>query len=90
MSAGLVFFGTPDFAVPSLLALLGEGFDVAAVVTQPDKPHGRSRSTLVAPPVKVAALEEGLTIFQPDKPSDGFDDGVSAPGRRKRRRSSRP
>ncbi|MSR06729.1 MAG: methionyl-tRNA formyltransferase [Gemmatimonadetes bacterium] len=70
MSPGLVFFGTPDFAVPSLLALLGEGFDVAAVVTRPDKPQGRSRSNLIAPPVKTAALEAGLTVFQPDKPSD--------------------
>lgn len=70
MRPGLVFFGTPEFAVPSLRALLGEGFDVAAVVTQPDKPQGRSRSNLVPPPVKAAALEEGLTVFQPEKPSD--------------------
>jgi len=48
----LVFFGTPDFATPSLRALLEEGFDVAAVVTQPDRPHGRSRSVLHPPPVK--------------------------------------
>ncbi len=66
----IVFFGTPDFAVPSLRALLGEGFDVAAVVTQPDRPQGRSRSRLVPPPVKVVAQEEGLPTFQPEKPSD--------------------
>ena len=49
----VVFFGTPEFAVPSLRALLGEGFDVLAVVTQPDRPQGRSRSRAVPPPVKV-------------------------------------
>jgi len=65
----LVFFGTPEFAVPSLRALLGEGFDVLAVVTQPDRPHGRSRSRLVPPPVKVAAEQEGLSVHQPDRPS---------------------
>jgi methionyl-tRNA formyltransferase len=66
----IVFFGTPDFAVPSLRALLGEGFDVVAVVTQPDRPQGRSRSRLVPPPVKVVAEEEGLATFQPEMPSD--------------------
>ena len=65
----LVFFGTPDFAVPSLRALLGEGFDVAAVITQPDRSHGRSRSALYPPPVKEAALEEGLPVLQPEAPS---------------------
>lgn len=64
----IVFFGTPDFAVPSLRALVGEGFDVAAVVTQPDRPKGRSRSRLAPPPVKLAAQEEGLTVLQPPKP----------------------
>ena len=67
----VVFFGTPDFAVPSLRALVGEGFEVCAVVTQPDRPQGRSRSKLVAPPVKVAALAEGLTVLQPEAPEDG-------------------
>ncbi len=64
-----VFFGTPEFAVTSLRALVGEGFDVAAVVTQPDRPRGRSRSTVVPPPVKTVAEEEGLTVLQPDRPS---------------------
>ena len=59
----IVFFGTPEFAVPSLGARVGEGFDVRAVVTQPDRPQGRSRSTVVAPPVKVAALDEGLDVL---------------------------
>ena len=66
----VVFFGTPEFAVPSLEALLGEGFDVLAVVTQPDKPQGRSRSQAVAPPVKVAALTEGIPVLQPARPTD--------------------
>lgn len=66
----VVFFGTPDFAVPSLRALVGEGFDVRAVVTQPDRPRGRSRSSLVPPPVKVAALAEGLEVWQPERPTD--------------------
>ena len=66
----VVFFGTPEFAVPSLGALVGEGFDVRAVVTQPDRPQGRSRSTTVPPPVKVAALEEGLDVLQPERPTD--------------------
>ncbi len=65
----IAFFGTPDFAVPSLRALLGEGFDVAAVVTQPDRPHGRSRSNLVPPPVKVVAQEEGIPLLQPENPN---------------------
>ena len=66
----VVFFGTPDFAVPSLRALLGEGFDVVAVVTQPDAPQGRSRSTLIPPPVKFAAQAEDLPVLQPDKPTE--------------------
>jgi methionyl-tRNA formyltransferase len=66
----LAFFGTPDFAVPSLLALIEEGFDVAVVVTQPDRPHGRSRSTVFPPPVKEAALAEGLPVLQPERPTE--------------------
>lgn len=68
----LVFFGTPHFAVPSLRALLEEGFDVAAVITQPDRPQGRSRTSLVPPPVKVVALEEGVPVLQPDRPAGAF------------------
>jgi len=66
----VVFFGTPEFAVPSLEALLGEGFDVVAVVTQPDKPQGRSRSTAVPPPVKAAAEAEDVPVLQPERPGD--------------------
>jgi methionyl-tRNA formyltransferase len=64
----VLFWGTPDFAVPALRALIGEGFEVATVVTQPDKPVGRSRSTLEAPPVKKVALEESLRVLQPERP----------------------
>jgi methionyl-tRNA formyltransferase len=66
----VVFFGTPEFAVPSLRALVGEGFDVRAVITQPDRPQGRSRSTLIPPPVKIAARSEGLEVLQPERASD--------------------
>jgi methionyl-tRNA formyltransferase len=74
----LAFFGTPAFAVPSLRALIEEAFDVAAVVTQPDRPQGRSRSQLVPPPVKLVAQEEGLTVFQPDRPVGAFADQIRA------------
>ena len=75
----VVFFGTPEFAVPSLEALLGEGFDVVAAVTQPDKPQGRSRSTAVPPPVKVAAVAEEVPVLQPPSPSDPrFLEGLRA------------
>jgi methionyl-tRNA formyltransferase len=63
----ILFWGTPDFAVPSLRALVGEGFDVVAVVTQPDRPAGRGRR-LSPSPVKQAALEEGLTVLTPERP----------------------
>lgn len=64
----VLFWGTPDFATPPLRALLGEGYEVVGVVTQTDKPQGRSRSVLVPSPVKVLALEEGLPVLQPEKP----------------------
>ena len=64
----IVFFGTPEFATPPLLALIGEGHDVVAVVTQPDKPRGRSRSTLDPSPVKEIALAESIPVLQPEKP----------------------
>ena len=61
----LVFMGTPDFAVPSLQALLDGEDEVVGVISQPDKPAGR-RMVLHAPPVKVCALAHGVPIFQPD------------------------
>jgi methionyl-tRNA formyltransferase len=66
----LVFWGTSSFAAPALRALLGEGFDVLGVVTQPDRAVGRSRSTLVPSPVKRVALEEEIPLFQPETPTD--------------------
>jgi methionyl-tRNA formyltransferase len=64
----IVFFGTPEFAVPSLKALLRERYQVVGVVTQPDRPQGRSRSALVAPPVKTEALAAHLPVLQPPRP----------------------
>ena len=64
----VLFWGTPEFATPPLRALLGEGFDVVGVVTQPDKPVGRSRSRLQPPPVKLIAEDEGVPVLQPAKP----------------------
>jgi methionyl-tRNA formyltransferase len=64
----ILFWGTPDFAVPPLRALIGEGHDVVGVVTQPDKPRGRSRTQLDPSPVKVVAVEEGIPVLQPLKP----------------------
>ena len=58
--------GTPDFAVPSLKALIREGYDVAGVFTQPDRPKGRGNK-LTPSPVKVAAAEAGIPVFQPER-----------------------
>lgn len=63
----LVFAGTPEFAVPSLQALLGDDqFEILAVFTQPDRPAGRGQK-LVSSPVKVVAEQAGLPVFQPEK-----------------------
>jgi methionyl-tRNA formyltransferase len=65
----VLFWGTSAFAVPALRALAGEGFDIAGVVTQPDRPAGRSRSSPVPPPVKQAALElDEIPLLQPERP----------------------
>src|SRR5215510_6418839 len=64
----VLFWGTPEFAAPPLRALIGEGFEVVGVVTQPDRPVGRSRSKLESPPVKLVALEESVPVFQPERP----------------------
>ena len=64
----VLFWGTPSFATPPLRALLGEGFEVVGVVTQPDKPVGRSRSNVQASAVKQVAVEEGVTVLQPERP----------------------
>jgi methionyl-tRNA formyltransferase len=65
----IVFFGTPEFAVAALRALLGERFTVAGVVTQPDRSQGRSRSMLVPPPVKLAAQAARIPVLQPARPT---------------------
>lgn len=62
----IVFMGTPEFAVPSLEAILEAGHTVELVVTQPDRPKGRKK-TLTPPPVKEAALLRGLAIAQPER-----------------------
>lgn len=61
-----VFLGTPEFAVPTLAAMLEAGVEVAGVVTQPDRPSGRGQAP-AAPPVKRLALGRGLAVFQPLK-----------------------
>ena len=62
----VVFFGTPDFAVPTLEALIKKGYNIKAVVTQPDKPKGRSKE-LCMPPVKECALLHNIPVIQPIK-----------------------
>ncbi|WP_252503653.1 methionyl-tRNA formyltransferase [Sporosarcina sp. Marseille-Q4943] len=62
----IVFMGTPDFSVPVLTMLHEEGFDIIAVVTQPDRPVGRKR-VLTPPPVKEEAIRLGLPVLQPEK-----------------------
>ncbi len=58
--------GTPDFSVPVLQTLLKDGYEVVAVVTQPDRPKGRKR-VLTPPPVKVEALKHEIPVLQPEK-----------------------
>lgn len=75
----VLFWGTPDFATAPLRALIGEGFDVVGVVTQPDRSVGRSRSKVQPSPVKAVAVTEGLPVFQPDKPrGDAFVAQIAA------------
>ncbi len=70
----VVFMGTPDFAVSALQAMLQNNYEVAAVVTQPDKPGGRGKK-LRPSPVKMAALASGLAVYQPEKVREpGFID----------------
>ena len=62
----IVFMGTPEFAVPPLLALLESGREVVGVFTQPDRPRGRGNK-LTPGPVKQAALAAGIPVFQPER-----------------------
>lgn len=65
----LVFLGSPTFAVPSLERLAESGYEIAAVITQPDRPKGRGRR-LGPPPVKEAAQRLGLRVYQPERIRD--------------------
>ena len=66
----IIFMGTPEFAVGTLQALVEGGYNVVAVVTQPDKPVGRHQDTLQASAVKQYALAHGLPVLQPVKMKD--------------------
>jgi methionyl-tRNA formyltransferase len=66
----IVFMGTPEFAVGTLQALVEGGYNVVAVVTQPDKPFGRHGSVLRAPEVKIYAESKGIPVLQPVKMKD--------------------
>ncbi|MDD5722403.1 MAG: methionyl-tRNA formyltransferase [Syntrophales bacterium] len=70
MKPSILFMGTPEFAVPSLKALIEGGYPVVGVVTQPDRPKGRGRKR-IPPPVKTCALELGIAVYQPDRVRDG-------------------
>lgn len=63
----IVYMGTPEFAVESLRRLVEGGYNVVGVVTNPDKPVGRHESVLHPSPVKQYAVEQGLTVLQPEK-----------------------
>ncbi len=70
----IVFMGTPDFAVPSLRALVGSGHEIVGVFTQPDRPKGRGGKVQMSP-VKECALEYGIPVFQPQRIRvDGLED----------------
>jgi len=72
----IIFMGTPDFAVPSLKALIDSKYNVVGVVCQPDKPSGRGRK-LTSPPVKILAEAESIPLLQPEKiRTDEFFDEI--------------
>lgn len=62
----LIFLGTPEFAVPTLDAIVAAGHHVSLVVTQPDRPKGRKQE-LIPSPVKAAALRHGIPVYQPER-----------------------
>lgn len=66
----IIFMGTPEFAVETLRTLVEGGYNIVAVVTQPDKPIGRHHETLQAPAVKQYAESVGLPVLQPEKMKD--------------------
>ncbi len=69
----IVFMGTPDFSVPVLQRLIQDGYEVVAVVTQPDKPVGRKK-VITPPPVKQEALRHEIPVLQPKKVRVEFED----------------
>ena len=71
----VVFMGTPDFASASLQKIIEEGFEIAGVFTQPDKPKGRGMEMSFSP-VKELALQYGLPVYQPEKMRDGTALGI--------------
>jgi len=74
----IAFAGTPDFAVPSLRALLASPHELTAVITQPDRPAGRGRR-LTPPPVKVVAAEAGVPVIQPERLTRGELEAAAGP-----------
>jgi len=75
----VIFCGTPDFAVPALKALIDHSdFEVDLVITQPDKPIGRSQEVTPPEPVKVAAQEAGIKVFQPEDINEEFPKDAEA------------
>lgn len=74
---GVVYFGTPEFAVPTLRALLDSRHRVVAVVSQPDRPKGRGQR-LTPTPTKQVAAERGVPVFQPERIKEaGFLDAIA-------------
>lgn len=67
----IVFLGTPQFAAPTLRALIREGYEILSVVAQPDRPKGRGQK-LTPPPVKILAQEHNLPVLQPKKLDEDF------------------
>lgn len=65
----ILFMGTPEFAVPSLEILVKNGYPIAAVVTQPDRPKGRGRADAPSP-IKLSAMAHNLPVLQPEKVRD--------------------
>ncbi|QAS51057.1 methionyl-tRNA formyltransferase [Halobacillus litoralis] len=69
----IAFMGTPDFAVPVLDRIIEQGYEVVLVITQPDRPKGRKK-VMTPPPVKVAADNHGIPVFQPEKIKDEYEE----------------
>lgn len=72
-SPKIIFFGTEEYSLITLKSLVENGFDVIAVVTKPDKAKGRGQK-IIAPPVKLFALEHNITVWQPVKLSEITDE----------------